>query len=312
MQSLITVILPVFLLIGAGWVATRGGLTSAAMSEALTSFAQKVAFPCLLYRAVLSLDIAHEFNAPLLLSYYASATSCFFIGMFGGRLLFRREWEDCVVIGFCCLFSNTLMLALPITERAYGAEALPSNFAIIGIHAPFCYTLGIVAMEIVKAAHSGGLRPVALARQIIRQVVTNPLVVALALGFAVNLGGLTTPAPVYAAVEMLANASVPIGLFAVGGVLTQYRLEGDARVVGMVCAITLLLQPALMWLYGRAAHLPDDAFRSAVLTAAVAPGVNTYIFANIYGRARRVAASSVLMTTAGCILTVWFWLSMLP
>ncbi|MGR3320926.1 MAG: AEC family transporter [Pseudooceanicola sp.] len=311
MQALITVILPVFLLIGAGWLATRGGLTTAAISEGLTKFAQAVAFPCLLYRAVLNLDIAQEFNAPLLLGYYAVAGACFFIGMFAARFVFRRDWEDCVVVGFCCLFSNTLMLAIPITERAYGPDALAANFAIVAIHAPFCYTLGIVTMEIVRA-RAGGLNPLALGRQIVAQVVTNPLVIALMLGFVVNLGGLTTPAPVFAAVDMLADAAVPVGLFAVGGVLTQYRLEGDGRLIAMVCGIALLVHPALMWGVGRLAELPPSTFRSAVITAAVAPGVNSYVFANIYGRAKRVAASSVLMTTAGCILTVWFWLSLLP
>lgn len=311
MQALITVILPVFLLIAAGWTATRFGLLSAAASEALTKFAQSVAFPCLLFRAVVQLDIGQEFNAPLLLGYYAAATACFFAGMAGARLIFRRDWEDCVVVGFCCLFSNTLMLALPITERAYGPEALAANFAIVAMHAPFCYALGIVAMEVVRAGR-GRLRPLRLGQHILRQVVTNPLVVALMLGFVVNLSGLTTPAPAYAAVNMLANASVPVGLFAIGGVLTQYRLEGDGRLIAMICGITLLLHPSLMWLLGRAADLPTPAFRSAVITAAVAPGVNTYVFANIYGRAKRVAASSVLVTTVGCILTVWFWLSILP
>ena len=49
-----------------------------------------------------------------------------------------------------------------------------------------------------------------------------------------------------------------------------------------------------------------------MITAAVAPGINTYVFANIYDRAKRVAASSVLMTTSLSLFTVWFWLSILP
>jgi predicted permease len=44
----------------------------------------------------------------------------------------------------------------------------------------------------------------------------------------------------------------------------------------------------------------------------MAPGFNAYIFANMYGRARRVAASSVLIATAISILSVWFWLGALP
>jgi len=43
----------------------------------------------------------------------------------------------------------------------------------------------------------------------------------------------------------------------------------------------------------------------------MAPGFNAYIFANMYGRARRVAASSVLIATGSSILTVWLWLTVL-
>ena len=52
--------------------------------------------------------------------------------------------------------------------------------------------------------------------------------------------------------------------------------------------------------------------RSAVMTASMAPGVNTYLFANMYGAGRRVAASSVLIGTALSIFTIWVWLAILP
>jgi malonate transporter len=52
--------------------------------------------------------------------------------------------------------------------------------------------------------------------------------------------------------------------------------------------------------------------RSAVVTASMAPGVNAYLFASLYGVAKRVAASAVLVATALSILTIWFWLSVLP
>jgi predicted permease len=63
---------------------------------------------------------------------------------------------------------------------------------------------------------------------------------------------------------------------------------------------------------GTLAGLSTSQFRSAVLTAAAAPGVNAYLFADMYGRARRVAASAVLFATVGCAVTAAFWLSILP
>ena len=83
------------------------------------------------------------------------------------------------------------------------------------------------------------------------------------------------------------------------------------KAIAMVCGIALLVHPALVWSFGSALSLPQDFFRSAVLTAAMAPGFNAYIFADMYGRARRVAATSVLMATALSVLSAWMWLSVL-
>ena len=58
--------------------------------------------------------------------------------------------------------------------------------------------------------------------------------------------------------------------------------------------------------------LSEAQFRSAVLTGAMGPGVNAYIFANMYGVARRVVASSVLIATALSVATIWIWLAILP
>ena len=96
---------------------------------------------------------------------------------------------DAVAIGFCCLFSNSLLLGLPITERAYGPEALAGNFAIISIHAPLLYAFGITMMEWARSREtpvSGGV----LARQIATGIVTNPMVIGIGCGVAWNLAGL--------------------------------------------------------------------------------------------------------------------------
>ena len=60
-----------------------------------------------------------------------------------------------MAIGFGALFSNSVLLGLPIMERAYGAASLAPNFAIVSIHAPFCYLLGITAMEFARADGRG-------------------------------------------------------------------------------------------------------------------------------------------------------------
>ena len=308
MQALLDVILPVFLVIGFGYVSVWVRVFPENGVDALMKFTQHFAIPCLLFQAIANLDLSASLDAGLLLSFYVGAACGFLLGFSGARVLFRRDWEDCVAIGFCCLFSNSVLLGLAINERAYGAEALAGAYTIVAFHSPFCYGLGITAMEI---ARNRGQSPLVMARGIARAMFRNALVLAIAAGFAVNLAGITLPTVLVDALDLVIRAALPTALFALGGVLVQYRPEGDARVIFMVCGIALLVHPAITWALGSSLSVPQDSFKSGVLTAAMAPGINAYIFANMYGRARRVAASSVLVATGASIVTAWIWLIVL-
>lgn len=312
MNALIEVILPVFLVIGFGYAAARAGVFSDSAADGVMRFAQSFALPVLLFKSVSTLDLSLAYNPGLMISFYAGALACFAAGYVGARLIFHRPITDSIAIGFCCLFSNSLLLGVPITERAYGTAALAGNFAIISIHAPFFYAVGITAMELARS-HGQGLAWQTLGLQMGRAIFTQPLVIGIVAGFAVNLSGLPLPVAVMGAVDMMARAGLPAALFALGGVLMRYRPEGDRATIAMVTGVSLILHPGITYLLGRYVFDLDDAgLRSAVITAAMAPGVNAYVFANMYGVAKRVAASSVLVATALSVITVWVWLQILP
>lgn len=309
MLDILNVVLPVFILIGVGYVARWVNLISDALVDHMMRYAVTFAAPALLFRGVSTLDLGAHFEGAMLASFYISASVCFLAGLFGARLLFQRGWEDSIAIGFVCLFSNSLMLGLPITERAYGPEALSGNFAIISVHSLFTYGIGITAMEIVKAR---GQSAVKTTQTVLKGMLSNALVLAIALGFVVNLSGLTLPSAVTDSIWLLSDTALPCALFAIGGVLRRYRPEGDMRTILFACAVSLILHPVLTFGLGSALGLSTESMRSAVLTAAMAPGINAYLFANLYGHAKRVAASSVLIATAFSILTVSGWLILLP
>ncbi|WP_432448889.1 AEC family transporter [Aliiroseovarius marinus] len=308
MSALIDIVLPVFLVVGFGYLVRWREMLSDGAIDGMMRFAQSVAIPCLLFLAISSLDLGAEFNFPLLSSFYAGAFAGFLAGLLGARFLFGRPWTDAVAFGFVSLFSNSLLLGLPITERAFGPDALAGNYAIISIHAPFCYAIGITAMEIARA-EGAGIR--ATLTQIFRSMSRNMLVIAIAAGFVVNLTGLPLPGVLVEALALVGRAALPTALFALGGVLYLYRPEGDLKIVLYLCVASLGLHPAITWALGQAQGLGEAPFRSAILTAASAPGINAYVFANLYGVGKRVAATTVLVGTALSILTVWIWLAAL-
>ncbi len=312
MEILIDVVLPVFLIIGFGYAAARSKLLSESAIDGLMKFSQSFAIPCLLFRSIAGLDLSTSLDPGLLLSFYIGAFAAFTVGFFGAHKGFARPLDESVAIGFACMFSNSLLMGLSITERAYGAAALTGNYVIIAMHSPMFYAFGIGLMEWVRS-RGQGLSGAALGRQVIKAIFSQPLVIGIVAGVVVNLSGLPVPEAVGAAADMMGRAGLPAALFGLGGILLRYRPEGDKSLIAMVCAITLLLHPIVTYSLARWVFVIDTAaLRSAVVTAAMPPGVNAYLFAHLYSTGRRVAASSVLIATALSIFTAWFWLQALP
>ncbi len=306
---LVGVVLPVFLVAGAGYLATLSGLFSQAAVDGLMSFTQTFAIPCLLFLAIADLDLAAVFDPRLLVSFYSGAVLSFALGVFGARVIFGRRPGEAVAIGFGALFSNSVLLGLPIMERAYGPGALPPVFAIISIHAPFCYLLGITVMEFARADGRGLF---GTGRAVVRAMFRNALMIGLALGFAVNLGGIALADPVRAGVDLMAQAALPAALFGLGGVLTRYALRASLAEAGMVAGLSLVFHPMIaLFLTSRVFGMPEEFVRAAVVTASMAPGINTYVFASLYSRGQAQAASAVLLGTALSVLTISAWLAVL-
>ena len=312
MGILIDVVLPVFLVIGFGYLAARTKLLSPEAVDGLMKFSQSFAIPCLLFGSISTLDLRTSFHPGLLLSFYIGAFAGFAVGFFGAHKGFDRPLDESVAVGFACMFSNSLLMGLPITERAYGTAALTGNYAIIAMHSPMFYAFGIALMEWVRSRGQGLSGP-ALGRQVVRAILSQPLVIGIILGVSVNLSGLVVPEAISAAVSMIGRAGLPAALFGLGGILLRYRPEGDKALIALVVAVTLILHPVVTYGMARFVFVVDvPSLRSSVVTAAMPPGVNAYLFAHLYGTGRKVAATSVLVATAISILTAWFWLQLLP
>jgi malonate transporter len=309
MQALLDVILPVFFVVGLGYVVVWRKVFSTAAADGLMTYTQNFAIPCLLFMALIKIDLGQAYSFRLMGSYYIGAASGFALGFLGARYIFKRSAEDSVAIGFVSLFSNSVMMGLAITERAYGVDALVANFAIVSLHAPFCYFVGITAMEIAK---SDGDSIAQVALNVGKSMMKNALFIAILLGLLVNITDVALPKAFLEGTNMVATTALPAALFGMGGVLFQYRPEGDFGAIAWVVGISLLVHPAIVWSLGQLWDVSISELRSAVLTSAMAPGINCYIFASMYNRAKRVAASGVLIATALSVLTIWCWLQVLP
>lgn len=307
--QLLNVVMPVFLVIGSGYIAVKLNLFKSGAVDGLMVFTQGFAIPCLLFLNIMRLDFAAVFDWRLMVSFYIGAIISFTFAIIGARTLFHRRPGDSVAIGFAAMFSNSVLLGLPIMERAYGTASLAGNYAIISVHAPLLYLVGITVME---ASRADGRGVAGTANAVVKAMFRNTLMIGLALGFSVNISGIILPETLVSATEMVARAALPAALFALGGTLTRYSLRASLGEAGMISVLKLIIHPAIAYVLCTAVFdLPIAFTRSAVITAAMAPGVNAYVFANMYNRAKGAAASAVLLGTMASIFSASMWLVIL-
>ena len=302
-------VLPVFLVIAIGYASARTGYLSPTIADPLNAFTVKLAVPVLLFRALYRLDLSTAFHPPLLLSFYIGAFTSFAIGILLARLVWKRRPGEAVAVGFCALFSNLVLLSVPIIQRAFGEEALTPVFGVIALHAPTLYIVGSIVMELSR--RDG--RPIReTLRSAFGSIVTNTLMIGIVTGAIFNLAGIHLPEPVMAAVDMLSAAAIPAALVGIGASLTRYQMKSELSESLAVSALSLGLHPTITfvlahWVFG----LAPEYVRVAVILAAMPSGMNVYIFAAMYDRAVALAASVVLVATTLSIATITIWLFIL-
>ncbi len=306
MLAIINVILPVFALMATGYLAVKFRLFPAEGVRGLVQFVNNFATPCLLFHAMATSDFSTTFNWSVIGPFYVGAVTSFVLGAVIARKLFRNKIDEGIASGFSAMFTNTVLIGIPIMQRAYGQPALATAFSIIAFHASVLITVGMVTMEVVR--RDGASLGKTLAKAVMR-VAINPLMWGIAAGVLFNLMGWTLIEPADAFVSMMAAAVTPAALFGLGGALNEYRLRDSWAQSLTMSLFKLLLQPIIAYLLMHyVLHVPHEYARYGVLLAAMPSGINAFVFATYYNRGVNVATNTILITTVLSIVTLSGWL----
>lgn len=309
MFTVLNVVAPVFAIVAVGYLAVRFRLYPAEGVKGLIAFVNNFATPCLLFRAMLNVDFAETFSLRLIGPYYFSAIVVFVIGILIARTSFRRSPGEAVSSGFSAMFTNTVLLGIPILQRAYGDEAMPLVFTIVGTHAAILLTSGMLTMEFTR--RDGEPLSKAVPTALLR-ISQNPLVIGITLGLIGNLTNITLPEPVDAFTNYMSLAIVPVALFGLGGALNEYKLVDNWPQALAMSLLKLVIHPLLVWtLMIPILNVDHEIARYAILLSAMPSGINVYIFATYYKRAQDIAANTVLITTVLSVVTASIWLYIL-
>jgi malonate transporter and related proteins len=302
MEPLLDIVLPVFGIVGAGYLCGARRLLGDEASAALNLFVYWVALPALLFRAMASVDLARVLDAGFIAGFVGPVLLVWAASSLAQRLFFGGGLGEATMLGANAVLGNSGFMGIPLAITAYGeAAALPAILATI-VNAAIVPGIAIALVEIDRgrAAGAGGVLG-----QVGRALATNPILLAPLLGLGWAATGLPMPAPAETFTRILGAAAAPCALFAIGLFMVgKPQSEGRAE-VGLILAIKLLAMPALTALC-LFVLIPVDPLwaKTGLLMAALPTGAGTFVLAQAYGIYVLRTSSAILWGTVLSVATL--------
>lgn len=302
MAAVVDTALPFFALIVLGWVAVRSRLLPEATVPGLNGFVFYVTLPALLFDEVSDAPTAELTDPRFLVAYYLPTLGLLLGTAVVSRRLLRTEGRHAIVQGMCACWSNSGYMGIPLLLTFAGpAAALPAVLVLVFDNL-LTSPLSIAVLE------STGGRRAALAPTLsrtFRNLARHPLILATAAGIA---GGLTTvspPTPVQSVIDLLAGATVPCALFALGGSLVGVPVSEARREVAVLTVAKLVVHPlAVAGMVYVVLPLEPTVAMASVVVAALPTGAMVFVLAQRYETYVLRASTVVLVSHVASVATV--------
>jgi predicted permease len=286
-------ILPIFLLVILGVVLKRTPLIRSDFWGGLEQFGYYVLFPALLFQTLSTTDFSSMDSGGV------GLVSLLAVGVMTGLVL--ALWPLLRQSGmggpaYTSVFQTSTrwngFMALAIAEKLTGQTGLA---VIAVIMASIIVPLNLINVGVL-VWFSGESRGV---KSFIIRIITNPIIIGAALGVAVNLSGVSVYPPLMKTVDLVASASLGLGLITVGaGLKIADALKPQPSIL-LTAVLKLIVFPIVAIGLALAFGFSGEVLVMIALGAAVPTAMNGYVLAKqIGGDADLYAAAATVQTVA--------------
>ena len=299
--------LPLFSLVLIGYLTMRLSGWPTSVSDGLSRFVFTLALPAMLFRLMSRSRDLPPVDSRLLLAFFGGCLIVFVIGRLVSWKIFKLDGVSQSVFALGGVFSNNVMLGLPLAKVSLGEAAVPSVALVLVFNALILWTLVTVSVE---WARHGNFSASGFARTA-KGVLTNPVVVGILGGTLVSVSGWELPEAIDSPINMIGQSGTTMALVALGMGLAEYGIRGGLRVSFAVCAIKLIALPLIVWGLAVLLGLPKMETQVVVLLSSMAIGANVYLMSRQFKALEGPTASALVLSTLLASATTPFVLALM-
>jgi len=284
------IILPVFAIIaiGYGYARWRGEVVRSDMAS-VNRVSMEVLAPLMVFSALSSKDFDLVHNGWLILASVLISL--------GSALL---AWPVAKLLGYDkrtflppMMYNNGGNMGVPLMLLAFGPESLSAAVALFTAATFIYFSIGIKMMQ-----HGRETRPGSFLK-----LFKSPIMIAMVLGVLFAVFHVPLPGPVFSAMKLLGEASIPIMLFALG--VRMMDISFKSWHIGLVGAVTCPLVGLIVAFFlDHLLPLTDGQRGQMYLFAALPPAVLCFMVAEQYRQEPDKVASIVLMGNLAAVFFV--------
>ncbi|MDR0435118.1 MAG: AEC family transporter [Gracilibacteraceae bacterium] len=287
---------PLFLLMATGFVLFRRGLADDAFLEKANSLCFNFFLPVLIFSNIYHTEISSLAN-PRLLFFALGCLLALFVLLCLIIPLIEKDPRKKGVMVQGVFRSNFILMGVPIVTSVFPREGAGVVSLLVAVVIPLYNLLAVCVLEMFSSRRPHWLG-------LLRDIATNPLIVASLVSIAVVLSGLAIPRVLEKALTEIAAMAMPLALIALGGSFRFSRVGQNWRRLAFCLPAKLLLAPLLVIGLAVAAGFRGAELLALTVMFAAPVAVSSYQMALQADADADLAAQIVVFSTGAAAVTL--------
>ena len=293
------VVLPLFVVMAIGYLARMVKLIDDSGVGVVNRLVFWVFLPAILFVSVYETNLQEAFNFPLVLFSTLGTTLVFLVSFFLVPKLEKKR-DRCGVIIQGLIRGNEVYFGFPIVVSLIGAQYLGLMSIVVAFAVLFYNGYSIFALEYFKGDTVDK-------REISKNLITNPFILATIAAVIMNLVGLVIPDVLMTGIRSLAGVATPLALFLLGASFNFTSTKGYLKEVIWTTIFRLIIIPGIVVVLSILLGFSSTETVILFVTFGVPTAVASYSMARQLDADYELASQIVVYTSSFAILTVFLW-----
>lgn len=293
-----SITLPVFSLVFIGiWLKWRDKIDDAFTAKS-SYIVFNLALPVLMFAAIVRTDIAQVGNPRLIAFALLMALLSFMVLWFASRALITDK-SNLGVFVQGSFRSNLGILGLAFCVTTFAEEGLAVGAVLLAVITPLYNILSIYALT-----HAANEDSKMNWWELIKGIMTNPLIVAIVLALPFAYWQISLPDVVMRSIDYLAAMTLPLALICIGGSLSFSALQQTQGLSWVAVIIKLLLMPAIVAILAYVFGFRGVELGCLILMFASPTAAASFVMVRSIGGNHMLAANIIALTTLISLFSV--------